>query len=209
MRGACDRPGTCARGRPSKIVIRRSLIASGSARDFCGDRRSASLTGCCIRTWPSRRCSALCRVPRGGPTPSFSTESRSGSRSPPPSRDPCRRGVAAVELSFHRTSCRVLASPQRTDRACPLALPRRGSPPVSPGASFDLGPHAVISVGRMVEGERYKGHDEILDAWPGVKRTCSRCPADIRRGGDDVVRLRQKARPWHRSRRPVHRLCSG
>jgi phosphatidylinositol alpha-1,6-mannosyltransferase len=56
-----------------------------------------------------------------------------------------------------------------------------------------LGPHVVLVVGRMLASERYKGHDELLDAWPLV---ASRVP-DARLvfvgDGDDIARLRAKA----------------
>jgi hypothetical protein len=31
-----------------------------------------------------------------------------------------------------------------------------------------LGPHVVLVVGRMAQAERYKGHDQLIEAWPAV-----------------------------------------
>ena len=104
---------------------------------------------------------------------------------------------AALRLSNSRfTARRVAAALPHIGpiEACPLALPRRsGSAPASPDLPFDLGPHAVIVVGRMLVGERYKGHDEVLAAWPEVKRRVPDARLVFVGGGDDGVRLREKA----------------
>lgn len=80
--------------------------------------------------------------------------------------------------------------------ACPLALlPSRT--PVTPTSRTvvlpALGAHAVLVVGRMLESERYKGHDELIDAWPRVIRRVPDAKLVIAGDGNDVARLKQKA----------------
>jgi phosphatidylinositol alpha-1,6-mannosyltransferase len=78
--------------------------------------------------------------------------------------------------------------------ACPLALPRRPRPAVQAAASGGLGPHAVLVVGRLSSSERYKGHDELIDAWPEVVAQVPDALLVIAGSGDDAARLQEKAR---------------
>jgi phosphatidylinositol alpha-1,6-mannosyltransferase len=76
---------------------------------------------------------------------------------------------------------------------CPLAVP----PPlesVAGDAGFDMGPRTVVIVGRMVAAERYKGHDQLIDAWPDVVAQVPDARLVCIGEGDDVGRLREKAR---------------
>jgi phosphatidylinositol alpha-1,6-mannosyltransferase len=57
----------------------------------------------------------------------------------------------------------------------------------------DYGPHAVVIVGRMASTERYKGHDQLLLAWPRVVAEVRDATLVIVGRGDDVDRLRTKA----------------
>ena len=77
---------------------------------------------------------------------------------------------------------------------CPLALPPdqfvdhgTGLRPAS-----DSPPTAVI-VARMSADERYKGHDELLDAWPELVRLVPDARLVIVGDGDDAGRLKAKA----------------
>ena len=87
--------------------------------------------------------------------------------------------------------------------ACPLALP-----PASPAGSSvprdsagddnaadatRVGAHAVLVVGRMSESERYKGHDELIDAWPAVIARVPDAQLLMVGDGDDAPRLKRKA----------------
>jgi phosphatidylinositol alpha-1,6-mannosyltransferase len=78
--------------------------------------------------------------------------------------------------------------------ACRLALPTIDAPH-SDGVElpWQLGPHAVLTVGRMLESERYKGHDQLIDAWPEVVAAVPDAQLIIAGDGDDVPRLREKA----------------
>lgn len=84
--------------------------------------------------------------------------------------------------------------------ACPLALIPSGAPAgpqvrtmATPVAAPQLGPHAVLVVARMSAAERYKGHDELLDAWPSVLASVPDAQLVFVGAGDDVVRLKARA----------------
>jgi phosphatidylinositol alpha-1,6-mannosyltransferase len=55
-------------------------------------------------------------------------------------------------------------------------------------------PEQILMLGRMSSLERYKGHDQVLDAWPGVLAACPAARLVIVGDGDDRGRLREKAR---------------
>jgi phosphatidylinositol alpha-1,6-mannosyltransferase len=57
-----------------------------------------------------------------------------------------------------------------------------------------LGPHVVLLVGRISAAERYKGHDQLLDAWPQLLRSVPDAKLVFAGSGDDEARLRQRAR---------------
>jgi len=75
---------------------------------------------------------------------------------------------------------------------CPLGLPpgseSRGAP--APPAS----PSEVLIVGRMSARERYKGHDQLIQAWPLVVKSVPNARLVCVGEGDDLPRLRQVAR---------------
>lgn len=79
---------------------------------------------------------------------------------------------------------------------CPLALPpeRVRTEIAQSGSSLPpLGEHAVLVVGRMLGSERYKGHDELIDAWPRVLADVPDAQLVLVGLGDDRERLRDKA----------------
>ena len=78
---------------------------------------------------------------------------------------------------------------------CPLALSPEQLARVTATDmnAADIGAHAVLVVARMSSGERYKGHDELLEAWPAVLKTVPDARLVFVGDGDDVVRLREKA----------------
>ena len=66
----------------------------------------------------------------------------------------------------------------------------------SEGAGFDAatrGP-AILTVGRMASSERYKGHEQLIDAWPLVLSRCPNAELWIAGDGDDRLRLETRAR---------------
>ncbi len=77
---------------------------------------------------------------------------------------------------------------------CPLALlPERDASPVDGALVASITSRTVVIAGRMNASERYKGHDELLEAWPTVlgRRPDARLALVGR--GDDVKRLEAKA----------------
>lgn len=77
--------------------------------------------------------------------------------------------------------------------ACPLALPPHLASHGDEALPFRLGPHVVLAVGRMNRTERYKGHDELIAAWPAVAAGVPDAQLVMVGEGDDASRLRQKA----------------
>lgn len=78
--------------------------------------------------------------------------------------------------------------------ACPLALPSDpDDAPAFDRLPFDVGPRTVVIVGRMAANERYKGHDQLLEAWPQVVADVPDARLLCVGEGDDVPRLREKA----------------
>jgi glycosyltransferase involved in cell wall biosynthesis len=57
-----------------------------------------------------------------------------------------------------------------------------------------LGENFALIVSRLAAGERYKGHDQLIAAWPSVVREVSNAQLVIAGDGDDAGRLRQRAR---------------
>jgi phosphatidylinositol alpha-1,6-mannosyltransferase len=78
---------------------------------------------------------------------------------------------------------------------CLLALlPDEEQPDRVPAdVRVDYGPHAVVIVGRMASTERYKGHDQLILAWPRVIAEIPDAALVMVGRGDDVERLRTKA----------------
>jgi phosphatidylinositol alpha-1,6-mannosyltransferase len=78
----------------------------------------------------------------------------------------------------------------------PPTLPKRQpqSRDANYGKGNDLSRPMVLTVGRIVASERYKGHDVILDAWPAVLRREPDAVYWIVGNGDDRPRLEARAR---------------
>lgn len=75
----------------------------------------------------------------------------------------------------------------------PIAVCHLGIPDaVGPTAAWCDGGYALI-VGRMSAGERYKGHDELLDAWPHVLARHPGAKLIVVGDGNDRPRLEAKA----------------
>lgn len=108
---------------------------------------------------------------------------------------------AAVRLSNRHTARRVAVMyPELGDiTPCPLSL----LPGILPPTASDLATARLIVgtrmeqrvaiVGRMSAAERYKGHDELLEAWPTVRAAFPNARLFVIGRGDDVARLREKA----------------
>jgi phosphatidylinositol alpha-1,6-mannosyltransferase len=75
---------------------------------------------------------------------------------------------------------------------CVPGLPQTWQPETR-SADPRWGRQSVIIVGRMIGSERYKGHDELLEAWPAVVAAIPDAHLVCVGEGDDVPRLRAKA----------------
>lgn len=75
---------------------------------------------------------------------------------------------------------------------CPLALPADTDMARWPHPATGNRP-LVLIVGRMDAGEAYKGHDDLIAAWPHVRAAVPGAELMIVGDGDDAARLRAKA----------------
>ncbi|MDB4907230.1 MAG: glycosyl transferase group 1 [Gemmatimonadetes bacterium] len=83
--------------------------------------------------------------------------------------------------------------------ACPLALSEADAPGHEMSGEdratlARCGAGYALIVGRLSSGERYKGHDQLIEAWPRVRARVPGARLVVAGGGDDLDRLRAKAR---------------
>ena len=74
---------------------------------------------------------------------------------------------------------------------CPLALV--DADPLPPVPRSAVSRPTVLIVGRLSAAERYKGHDQLLEAWPIVREYVPGARLVVAGDGDDAARLRAKA----------------
>jgi phosphatidyl-myo-inositol dimannoside synthase len=69
------------------------------------------------------------------------------------------------------------------------------SSPIPDGETYDASTRrkSVLIVARMSASERYKGHDQLISAWPAVVQSCPGAELLITGTGDDEPRLRKMA----------------
>ena len=107
-----------------------------------------------------------------------------------------RGARARIAISPHTARRVAAAHPDLPAlETCLLALlPDEEAPDRVPAdVRVDYGPHAVVIVGRMSSTERYKGHDQLMLAWPRVLAEVPDASLVMVGRGDDVERLRTKA----------------
>jgi phosphatidylinositol alpha-1,6-mannosyltransferase len=107
-----------------------------------------------------------------------------------------RNARVRIAISAHTARRVAAAHPDLPAiETCLLALlPDEEQPDRVPGdVRVDYGPHAVVIVGRMAGTERYKGHDQLMLAWPRVLAEIPDASLVMIGRGDDVNRLRTKA----------------
>jgi phosphatidylinositol alpha-1,6-mannosyltransferase len=107
-------------------------------------------------------------------------------------------GASLLVANSRYTARRVARAHEWVGRIaeCPLALPPAapaGRDPSSGAVGADMGPQAVLVVARMLSTERYKGHDQLLEAWPAVIRRVPAARLVLVGDGDDKPRLQAKA----------------
>jgi phosphatidylinositol alpha-1,6-mannosyltransferase len=105
---------------------------------------------------------------------------------------------ARVRIAISGHTARRVAAAHPTlppIETCLLALlPDEEHPDRVPGDTrVDFGPHSVVIVGRMSNAERYKGHDQLILAWPRVLAEVPDATLVMVGRGDDVERLHTKA----------------
>jgi phosphatidylinositol alpha-1,6-mannosyltransferase len=107
-----------------------------------------------------------------------------------------RNAKVRIAISPHTARRVAAAHPNLPSiETCLLGLlPDDEHPDRVPGdVRVDYGPHAVVIVGRMASSERYKGHDQLMLAWPRVLAEIPDATLVMVGRGDDVERLRAKA----------------
>ncbi len=118
-----------------------------------------------------------------------------------PGRQRAARGATLRVAISHYTAARARAAHPDIGpiRECPLGL-LPGGGELAEGAGAEdprivaaIAPLAAVIVGRVASAERYKGHDELLAAWPTVVATVPSAQLVIVGRGDDLPRLRAKA----------------
>lgn len=177
-------------GNPDPNLVQRSLF---SARLMAGGRRAE-----CVLFNHLGLATAVAGLPASMRRP-YAVFVH-GAEAFDTSIDPARgRALAKATLrlanSAH-TARRVLEAHPDAPPAevCPLALlPERDTGPVDGALVGSITPRTIIIAGRMNAAERYKGHDELLEAWPAVLRRRTDARLAIVGRGDDVKRLEAKA----------------
>jgi phosphatidylinositol alpha-1,6-mannosyltransferase len=97
----------------------------------------------------------------------------------------------------HHTAGRVMEMHPSIGPVIPVPLgllPAEGRGARDEDIALRVSPLSVAIVGRMNASERYKGHDPLLECWPAVTRRIPDAQLVIVGQGDDVPRLREKAR---------------
>lgn len=102
-----------------------------------------------------------------------------------------RRAGRALAISRHTVAKFRDANPALAGVPIDVCHPGVPDERVQPGVS-PRRPFALI-VGRMAADERYKGHDELLEAWAQVLDAVPQAQLVVAGTGDDEARLRAKA----------------
>jgi len=115
-----------------------------------------------------------------------------------PARERVLRQAAVRLANSHHTAQRIAQAHPDVGpiEVCHLALLREQQSLGQDQEAWpfpNIGPSAVLVVGRMSSAERYKGHDQLLAAWPEVKRSIPDAQLLVVGRGDDVPRLQAAA----------------
>jgi phosphatidylinositol alpha-1,6-mannosyltransferase len=111
----------------------------------------------------------------------------------PPQAAALRRASRLCAVSSYSVTRFKAANPEFADvtvDVCHPAAPERVRGGLAPERSYG----AALIVGRMAANERYKGHDELIEAWPDVRRSVPHARLVVVGAGDDRERLETKAR---------------
>lgn len=113
----------------------------------------------------------------------------------PPAHRAALLGASLVVANSGFTARRVeRAHPGLKVEPCPLGLMEE-SASADEDVEFlrSVGAHAALIVGRVTSDERYKGHDQLIEAWPLVTQSVPDARLFVAGWGDDVPRLQAKA----------------
>jgi phosphatidyl-myo-inositol dimannoside synthase len=115
-----------------------------------------------------------------------------------PARARVLRDASLIVANSHYTARRLMreAPSLGTVVACPLALLADGATSASADAALlaAVRPRSALIAARMSASERYKGHDELIAAWPAVRARVPDAQLVIVGGGDDAARIADLAR---------------
>lgn len=113
----------------------------------------------------------------------------------------CRRALGGASLVVANSTYTARRVASAHPWIGPIAVCHLALPPLSefPAATpdqrqSDLQSPIVLVVGRMSSDERYKGHDQLLEAWTRVRAAQPGARLVFVGGGDDLERLQAKAR---------------
>jgi glycosyltransferase involved in cell wall biosynthesis len=105
-----------------------------------------------------------------------------------------QRSWRAAAISRHTIEGFRAANPELRDMAIRVCHPGvREHADEGKRSASSSAPIALIA-GRMASDERYKGHDELIEAWPQVRAAVPGATLVVAGGGDDMSRLVEKAR---------------
>jgi phosphatidylinositol alpha-1,6-mannosyltransferase len=102
-----------------------------------------------------------------------------------------RRSWRIAAISAHTISRFRQANPGL--RALAVSVCHPHVPPAAAGGDRVVPGRFALIVGRMSSAERYKGHDLLIDLWPGLVARVPDARLVVGGGGDDADRLRAKA----------------
>lgn len=105
----------------------------------------------------------------------------------------CRRATWRLSNSHYTlTRFRALHGDPGAAQVCELATETDVPPPASTGAQVHTPPNVLI-VGRMSDTENYKGHRELIEAWPHVMQRVPEAALHIAGKGSGMAALQQLA----------------
>ena len=103
------------------------------------------------------------------------------------------RARAVLAISAH-TRARFQAANARLAVPAVVVVHPAAPAPLAPIQRRPLPPGYALIVGRMAAGERYKGHDRLIAAWPRVLALVPGARLIVAGDGDDRARLERRVR---------------